>query len=305
MASLRAYLLDLTARIRVKARLGRSPDIARIRAVFAQNTLRPSPSAVFHPGELGGVPGEWVRPRKETEAQRPHLLYLHGGGFVGGSPLTHRTITAAFARADFRVFVPDYRLAPEHPFPAGLEDIVAAWTAFSREGPAVVAGDSAGGNLALALIVEARRRGLPLPAAAALFSPACDLLRRGPSFRSNQRRDAMFTTDILANLAPVYLAGADPRDPRVSPVEADFLGFPPLLVHAAEREVLRDDSVALAEKARAAGVRVELTLWPVVPHVWQIADNYVPEARRSIEMAAAFLHREFQQAAAVPERVPA
>ncbi|MCE4224754.1 alpha/beta hydrolase [Methylobacterium sp. C25] len=301
MASLRAYLFDLAARIRVKARLGHSPDIARIRAVFHQNTLHPSPSAVFDPGELGGVPGEWVRPRKKTDVARPHLLYLHGGGFVGGSPFTHRTITAAFARADFRVFVPDYRLAPEHPFPAALEDVVAAWTAFSQEGPAAVVGDSAGGNLALALIVEARRRGLPVPAAAALFSPASDLLARGASFRSNRHRDAMFTPGILASLITAYLAGADPRDPRASPIEADFSGFPPLVIHAAEREVLRDDAVALAERARAAGVRVELALWPVVPHAWQLADNYVPEARRSIEMAAHFLRREVRTAAALPE----
>ncbi|GLS45746.1 alpha/beta hydrolase [Methylobacterium brachythecii] len=305
MASLRAHLLDLVARFRVKARLGHSPDIARIRVVFDQNFMQPSPSAVFHPGELGGVPGEWVRPRKDTEARRPHLLYLHGGGFVGGSPLTHRTVTAAFARADFRVFVPDYRLAPEHPFPAALDDIVAAWTAFSHEGPAAVAGDSAGGNLALALIVEARLRGLPVPAAAALFSPASDLLGRGASFRSNLHRDAMFTPGVLARLIAAYLAGADPRDPRVSPIEAEFSGFPPLLVHAAERELLRDDAIALTERARAAGVPVELALWPVVPHAWQLADNYVPEARRSIETAARFLRREVRAAAALPEEATA
>ncbi len=292
MASLRAHLFDLVVRLSVKRRLGHAPDIARIRVVFDQNRLKPSPSAVFDSGTLGGIPGEWVRPRKNTGAERPRLFYLHGGGFVGGSPLTHRTITAAFARANFCVFAPDYRLAPEHPFPAALDDAVAAWTAFSLDGPAVVAGDSAGGNLALALIVEARRRGLPPPAAAALFSPACDFLSRGVSLRENVGRDAMFWPGALASLAPAYLGGADPGDPRISPVEADLAGFPPLLLHAAERELLRDDSVTLAERARGAGVRVELTLWPVVPHAWQLADNYVPEARRSIETAADFLHRE-------------
>lgn len=304
MASLRAHLFDLVVRFSVKRRLGHAPDIARIRAVFDQNRLKPSPSAVFDPGQLGGIPGEWVRPRKRPETVRPRLLYLHGGGFVGGSPLTHRTITAAFARANFCVFAPEYRLAPEHPFPAALDDVVAAWTAFSQGGPAVVAGDSAGGNLALALVVEARRRGLTPPAAVALFSPACDFLSRGASFRTNIRRDAMFRPDCLANLVPAYLGDADPLDPRISPVEADFAGFPPLLLHAAERELMRDDCVALAETARAAGVRVELALWPVVPHAWQLADNYVPEARRSIEAAAAFLHRELAGATAEAARQP-
>lgn len=303
MASLRAHLLDLTVRLGVKTRLGRAPDVARIRAVFASG-FPPSPGAVFAPGELGGVPGEWAgsaRRGASRDAERPRLLYLHGGGFVGCSPLTHRPVTGAFARAGICVFAPDYRLAPEHPFPAAIEDAVAAWTALSESGPAAVAGDSAGGNLALALIVEARRLGLPMPAAAALFSPACDVLGRGASFRANARRDALFHPKFLEGLVPLYLGDGDPHDPRVSPVEADFSGFPPLLLHAAEREMLRDDAVQVAERARAAGVHVALSLWPVVPHAWQLAESVLPEGRRSLFEAAAFLRRELARAEAARE----
>lgn len=299
MASLRAHLFDLMVRLGVKTRLGRRPDIARIRAVFGQKGFPPSPLAIFTPGRLGGVSGEWVRSTRrppEDGPEHPRLLYLHGGGFVGCSPLTHRTITGAFARAGFRVFVPEYRLAPEHPFPAAIEDVVAAWTALSAEGAAVVAGDSAGGNLALVLIAEAHRLGLRQPAAAALFSPVCDFLARGASHRDNVRSDAMFRPELFARLAPAYLDGADPADPCVSPIEADFTGFPPLLLHAAEREMLRDDSVALAERARAAGVRVDLKIWPVVAHTWQLAETFLPEGRRSLVEAALFLRHELAAA---------
>ncbi len=156
-----------------------------------------------------------------------------------------------------------------------------------RHGPAAVAGDSAGGNLAAALMLivknEARR-----PAAAALFSPATDLTGAGESWRANARRDAMFT-DQLANLAGFYLNGADARDPRASPLFGDLSGLPPMLLHVGESEILRDDSVRFAEAANAAGSRASLKVWDGAPHVWQFMHSFVPEARRSVDEAAAFL----------------
>jgi acetyl esterase/lipase len=220
------------------------------------------------------------------------MLYIHGGGFVACSARSHRPITSALAKRGFRVFSTNYRLAPEHPFPAASDDVLAVWHALrsETEAPLVVAGDSAGGTLALSLVIALRDRGERLPAAAALFSPATDLTAGSPSYRENVGRDAMFSTAILERFRAAYLRDADPRDPRISPLLADLAGLPPILLHVGERELLRDDSVRFAAAAKAAGVRCELKVWPVVPHVWQFAEPFMPEARRSLDAAAQFLH---------------
>ena len=290
MASWQAYVAALLVRQHVKPRLGDMADLARVRAVFESAKPLPVPGARIRPDRMGDIPGEWVEGRGEAPAT---LLYLHGGGFIAGSPRTHRLITAAFAARGFRVFTPEYRLAPEHPFPAAVNDAVAAWRALRASGPGrmVVAGDSAGGNLALALMLALRDAGEALPDAAALFSPATDLAGTGASLRENSWRDPMFDGDALAHLVAAYLNGTDPRTPLASPLYGDLAGLPPLLIHVGEREVLRDDSVRLAERARAASVPVELQVWPVVPHVWQFAHAFIPEARRSLADAAAFLHQ--------------
>ena len=299
MAGAQAQLAALFVRAHIRRRLGGMESIARVRAVLGGGALLPAPAGVrFRPDRLGGVPGEWAEGRDPARAT---LLYLHGGGFVACSPRTHRPLTGWFARHGFRVFAPEYRLAPEHPFPAAVEDSVAAWRGLvERDGMdglhrssarTAIAGDSAGGTLALAAMLALRDAGAALPCAAALFSPATDLAGTGASLRENARRDAMFRPEGLRHLAAAYLDGADPRAPLASPLYGDLAGLPPLLLHAGEREVLRDDSVRLAERARAAGIAVELEIWPVVPHAWQFAHVFVPEARRSLRMAAAFLHR--------------
>lgn len=300
VASLGAYLGALTVRWQVKRRLRGTPDVRRIKAVFEGMRL-PAPRGVgFREDRLGDVPGEWAESAAPGGGSaRTTLLYLHGGGFVACSPRTHRPITGWFALNGFRVFVPDYRLAPEHPFPAAIEDAVAAWRALRSRvaGPIVVAGDSAGGTLALALMLALRDAGEALPAGAALFSPATDMTGTGGSVQGNRMRDAMFYPEVLPPLAAAYLAGADPRTPLASPLYADLAGLPPLLLHVGEREILRDDSTRLAERARAAGVAAEVEVWPVVPHVWQFAHATVPEARRSLRAAAEFLHRAAADAA--------
>jgi acetyl esterase/lipase len=282
--SLRLRLFGAILRLTVRSRLGDMRDLARLKRVFEGVSI-PAPRDVrFRPDRIGGVTGEWA----ETGGERP-LLYLHGGGFVGCSPKTHRTLTGAFARRGFRVFAPDYRLAPEHPYPAAVEDALAAWRGFS-EGvgrPAAIAGDSAGGNLALAVTVHVKAE-TGAPAAAAAFSPATDLTGASESWRSNRLSDDMFT-DQLMNLAEFYLQGADARDPLLSPLLGDLAGLPPVLLHVGEGELLRDDSVRFAETAKAAGSRVELKVWPGAPHVFQFAHRFAPEARRSLDEAAAFL----------------
>ena len=295
MASWQARVARFLVRKRVRPALGDLSDIARVRRTFA----RPLPAARgvrYTPAVLGGVAGEWVDAESAGSAPRPTLMYIHGGGFVGGSPLTHRPITAALALRGLRVFAPDYRLAPEHPFPAPLDDVVVAWRALralhDTDAPGqrlTVAGDSAGGNLALALMLSLRAAGERLPDAAALFSPGTDITGASPSVAGNTGRDPMFDGPSLEHLVRAYLGpGDDPANPLISPLLADLTGLPPLLVHVSSEEVLRDDGLRLAEKARAAGVSVEAVVWPVVPNGWQLL-GWVPEARRSLERAAAFL----------------
>jgi monoterpene epsilon-lactone hydrolase len=294
MASWQAHVLDLLLRLTVKRKLRKSPDLATVRAAMSGSRPLPVPPGVsFQSSVIGGVPGEWAV-AAGTGPTAPTLLYLHGGGYFACSPLTHRPITAAFARAGFAVFVPDYRLAPEHPYPAALDDAHAVWSALRQEGrPAArmaVAGDSAGGGLALALMLRLRDEHQALPAAACLFSPWTDLAGTGASVTANVRRDALLWGPGLLTGAGFYIGGADAREPYISPLYAQMHGLPPLLFHVGEREILLDDSRRVADAAGRAGVRVQLRIWPVVAHVWQLAQSFVPEARESMAIASAFLH---------------
>jgi monoterpene epsilon-lactone hydrolase len=294
MASWQAHTLDLIIRIQVKRKMKQNPDLAQVRKMMNAGTF-PAPKDVeYRPDTVGGVAGEWVTHGVLPETA-PVLLYLHGGGYLACSPKTHRPITGAFAKAGLRVWVPDYRLAPEHPFPAAVEDAQAAWHGLLARGYDAanngVAGDSAGGGLSLALMLALRDGNHALPAAAVLFSPWTDLASTGESMVTNAKRDAMFHAPGTGEGAAYYLGGADARSPLASPLYADLHGLPPLLIHAGDREILRDDSTRLTKKARAAGVSVEERIWPVVPHVWQLA-SFVPEARESLKRAADFLISE-------------
>ncbi|MEK6348835.1 MAG: alpha/beta hydrolase [Burkholderia sp.] len=240
--------------------------------------------------------GEWLEPVDVTPAAAPTLLYFHGGGYYFCTPATHRPLVFGLAaRAKARTFSSDYRLAPEHPFPAAHDDALAAYAALLEAGvdPAsiVVAGDSAGGGLALALLVALRDRGAPLPAGAVLFSPWTDLAATGATLVTNDGADPMFAGAALARAARLYVGDASATDPYVSPLYADPAGLPPLLIQAGSTEVLLDDSRRFAERAQAAGVEVELQVWPRMPHVWQMAVPFVPEARRALDDAAAFVRR--------------
>jgi cation diffusion facilitator CzcD-associated flavoprotein CzcO/acetyl esterase/lipase len=288
--SWRARLAAFVVRHRVKPALRDMRDIAAVRAVFDE-PLSPGRGVRYTPDRLGGLPGEWVEAEAPSAPPAPTLLYLHGGGFVGCSAVTHRPITATLARRGLRVYVPDYRLAPEHPFPAAPQDVLAVYRALRAARPndrLVVAGDSAGGNLALGLLLTLRDAGEALPAAAALFSPALDLTGASPSITLNAGRDALFDPVQLGHLAEHYLAGADPTQVLASPLLGDMAGLPPLLLHVGDDEVLRDDSIRLAQKAREAGVRVELRVFGGVPHVWQLV-RQLPESRRSMRETARFL----------------
>jgi acetyl esterase/lipase len=284
MASFQAHVLDLLLRVNFKRRVKGEVDLDRARRILAASTLAVPEGVTFRPDEVGGVDGEWAEaPGEATGA----MLYLHGGGYFACSPRTHRPITAAYAKQGFSVFVPEYRLAPEHPYPAAIEDAAAAWAGLLARGYAAqhlaLSGDSAGGGLALALLLTLRDRGVALPAAVALMSPWTDLSLSGSTMRSNARWDAMFTMEGFINCTGLYLNGTDPKTPYASPVFGDFSGLPPMLIHVGRREMLREDSVRVAEKAKAG-----LKIFPIVPHVWQLA-QFVPEARASIAELSTFL----------------
>lgn len=235
------------------------------------------------------VVGDWI---EADGAPRATLVYLHGGGFLVGSPRAFRYVSKSFARAGFDVFAPAYRLAPDHVFPAALDDVFEAYRALvaARPGPVVLVGDSAGGGLAVALMLKARDAGLPLPKAAALFSPWVDLAVTGASIRENEDKDALFTRRLIQLGARMALGRTSAKNPLASPLYADLSGLPPLRVHAADDEALRDDAVRLVARARAAGVEAELELWPDAPHGFELV-SFLPEARDSRQKAINFLKR--------------
>ena len=234
--------------------------------------------------QAAGVPGFWFTP----PAPRPKaaILYLHGGGYVMGSVATHRSLIARIARASsVRCLALDYRLAPEHPFPAGIEDACAAYRWLLAQGISasgiVIAGDSAGGGLVLGTLVALRDEGERLPAAAVCLSPLADLELTGDSAVRGDIDDPMVSRAGTLVMAEAYLQGRDPCDPRASAVHADFRGFPPLYIEVGTREILLDDAKRVAERARSAGVDVELELGEGLTHVWQL-HPHLPESTDSV-----------------------
>jgi epsilon-lactone hydrolase len=273
------------------------PTVAAARAsVRAAQAWVPAPPAGTQVSAIdaGGVPGELIT----TPASQPdrHVLYLHGGGYVTGSPALYRHFTGRIAAATHaRVLVLDYRLAPEHPFPAALDDAFAAcrWLAGGKADPqrTVVMGDSAGGGLALALLLKLRDNGHDSPAAAVALSPWTDLALSGASLVRNARSDPMLNLVDTRLFADSYLASADPRHPYASPLYGNPAGLPPTLIHVGSDEILRDDAVRMAEKMRAAGCHVEIEVWPRMPHVWHLFAPVLPEANVAIRRIGAFTDR--------------
>ena len=254
----------------------------------------PLPADVrVEPTAANGVPAEWVDTPEADPARV--LLYLHGGGYVSGSLNSHRHMVAQAGReARARTLALDYRLAPEHPFPAAVEDAVAAYRFLLSRGFAAnriaVAGDSAGGGLAVALLVVLRDAGLALPACAWCCSPWVDLEGNGGSMTAKAAIDPMVQPPYLLELAASYLAGADPRTPLAAPLYADLRGLPPMLIQVGSAETLLDDAVRLAGAAGAADVRVRLDIWPDMIHVWQLFHPQVAAGRRALAEAGAFIH---------------
>ena len=236
--------------------------------------------------DAGGVPAEWI----SIGTSEPHgvILYLHGGGYCICSVNTHRDLVARVARATgARALLIEYRLAPEHPFPAGLDDAVSAYRWLLAQGVSlariVIGGDSAGGGLTAATLVALRDAGDPSPAGAFCISPWMDLVLEGESVTSKADAEPMVTRELLAMMAEAYAGAQDLREPLLSPVFAGLAGLPPMLVQVGTAEVLLDDSTRFAERAKAAGVDVTLEVWDEMIHVWHVYAEMLPEAQQAID----------------------
>lgn len=264
------------------------------RAIFEQVTsiFAVPPDVSREPVEANGVPAEWIA-APDASVDRV-IYYLHGGGYSIGSIKTHREMISRISRAaGAKALAIDYRLAPEHPFPAAVEDSTAAyrWLLSTGVDPArlVIAGDSAGGGLTVATLVALRDAGDPLPAAAVCISPWVDMEGLGESMKTKADVDPMIPADESHRAAKAYLGGADPRSPLAAPLYADLTGLPPLLIHVGTSEVLLDDSTRLAERARCAGVEVALEVWEDMIHVWHFFASMLPEGQRAIDRVGEFI----------------
>ncbi|WP_218006175.1 alpha/beta hydrolase [Nocardia tenerifensis] len=272
-----------------------TPSVEQIRAGFRALMAQMNVPAEIRTRSttLGTRPAVLVEPA--TPPRPGTILYFHGGGWVYGSPETAMSLTANLVtRTGFRALSLDYRLAPEHPFPAAIEDTLNAYRALldSGEDPSAIvfAGDSAGGGLTITTCLAARDAGLPLPAAIAAFSPGLDATRNGESIDTKAGIDPVFTREGLARTGAMYLAGQDPHQPLLSPaVYADLRGFPPILLQAGTNEMLLDDATRLAARARAAEVDVILDITADVPHVFQAFNGILEEADQALDRAALFL----------------
>ena len=276
-------------------RAGKSiPDLRRLVEEMSAQQKVPA-GTEFEPVEVDGLSAEWVMaPGKGGEKT---VLYLHGGGFVSGSPATHRELAALVSEVtDARVLVIDYHLAPEHPFPAAMEDSLSAYRWLLEKGYSdrrlAIGGDSAGGGLTLQTLLVLRDGGVPLPAAAFFMSPVTDMVRLdGESYSSRAAVDPLIDVEMNSFIVSQYVGDNDPATPLLSPANMDLTGLPPLCIHAGDYEVLLSDSVRLADRARAAGVDVELKVWPGMWHVFQAGARFLPEARRSLDEIGRFVRK--------------
>ena len=303
---LRLHALNLWLRLTVKSALRRMKHPDEMKAALLRDARRyfvAPEGANFvqdlmrrrgEPRKVGMIEAIWASQGRPD--RRKVILYLHGGAYLAGAPATHKHLGAALAgAAGVRAVLPDYRLAPEHPFPASLEDALAAYrhllSAGYDSGEIALAGDSAGGGLVFALLLRLAQEDLPPPACAVGFSPWVDLTCQSPSLRSNAKRDVMLPAERIDEVVGYYLGGHNPADPLASPVLGKWESPPPSLITASRSEILLDDATRLADALRSGGGDVQLELWRNLPHAWQIFAGRLDEADRSIENAGAFIAR--------------
>jgi len=287
----------------IRAMLAANPPTAgtfadrRARWETLYNKICPVPDGTRTAPLAAGLAGEWVWGAGVPDDAANVQLYIHGGGFTAGTAVAYRGLSARLGTASgCRVMAVDYRFAPEEPFPAALDDCVAAYRWLVRKGgvsPKRVAlsGDSAGGNLVVAMLLALRDAGDPLPACGVSMSGIFDLALTGESVTARAERDPCILPSSLRNCSAAYIGGADGRTPLASPLYGALHGLPPLLIQCGSEEMLRDDSARLAAKAKAAGVDVTFEEWPDMIHVFHLFASRLPEGRQGIERVGAFVKR--------------
>jgi len=287
--SIRAKIIKRLLRSQMSGWADGSVEEQRIRQNKSVQSIKLPANTHCQPVDVNGVPAEWIESPDVTSGV---FLYLHGGAYSIGSITSHRELIARLAHATgMRGLAINYRLAPEDPYPAALEDALTAYRWLLSEGidasKIIIIGDSAGGGLALALLSALSNTGESLPAGAVCLSPWADLTNSGASFQSKANRDPYLTFDILEMYAGYYAGEQDRKLPLISPLYADFSDFPPLLIHAGSDEVLLDDATRVAEKADKAGVDVTLKVWDGLFHVFSII-SFLPESKKAMENIAQF-----------------
>lgn len=304
--SVRLHLLNLWLRFIIKPGLKRLQDPHLLRDGLERDAARffrqpPGCNLVDdlirrpgRPANVGMIDAQWVSVGRPD--RRRVILYLHGGAYIAGSHRTHRHLGAALAgAAGVRAILPEYRLAPDHPFPAALEDALSSYRHLLAAGyeshEIAVAGDSAGGGLGFALLLRLKQEALPPPACIVGFSPWVDMTGESPTLVSNASRDAMLPASRLEDAVGYVLNGHDPKDPLASPLFGDWQTPPPAMLFASKHEILLNDAVQLAERLRNAGGDVTLELWRHTPHAWPIFVGRLPEAAQAVASAGAFIAR--------------
>nr|AGT96416.1 esterase [uncultured bacterium] len=272
------------------------PDARRSFHRMARLGFHTPPLSLFLEDRLADRPALWVS--SGVKSRRKVIYYIHGGGYVAGSPETHRNMLAALSRlCGIQACLIDYRLAPEHVFPAAVDDILAGYMALLERGYAseniIIGGDSAGGGAMLVLLSELCKRGLA-PRGAFALSPWTDLTLSGESLRTNAKTEAMLPVERIDELRDMYLQGADPADPRASPLYADFPACPPVLFQASDSEILLDDTRRMVAALEAQGTDVECYIWSDLPHVWQIFHGWLPDADLALLQVAQFIKARFR-----------
>lgn len=297
MASLPAKIIKPLFRVVMKRDIQDPEHLVRHLRKVMNAPLLPAllPSGVsLRYARVADIPGQWLTTATPTVT----LLFLHGGAFVGGRLDTYHNFCGRLAQAlNARIFLADYRLAPEHPYPAAPDDALCVYRELIEDSrPLVVAGDSAGGNLTLVTLLRARDEGLPMPVCAIAISPGADATGELMSRQANNDSDPMLSQAMIDGATKLYLQGADPLHPYASPCRGDYRQLPPLMLTVSEEECLRDDAYAVAERARQAGVPVELLSRPDMPHVWPILRLLLPEARKDTERLINFVQAQLRSA---------
>ena len=247
---------------------------------------------------MEGIQAEWLIPFSSSTRSEKVILYLHGGGYVTGSIEDHRMMCGLLANATgVKVLIPEYRLAPEHPFPAALDDALKVYQWLLDQGYSptnmIIAGDSAGGGLSVATVLALKEKSGSLPAAVVCLSPWANLALTGQSHTTKAKAEAILRKETLHEWALCYTDESKLTNPLVSPIHGDFHGFPPLLIQVGSEEILLDDSILLAKKAKSAGVDVTLKIWDGMWHVWQALGDLIPENKKTFEEIGQFVQRQF------------